>query len=57
MKITKFVDSNGFEYINCGSREKVKHNRIWEFDKVKNDWYSFTEHLYLSEYERMNGIK
>jgi hypothetical protein len=37
MKITKFVSSRDYEYINCGIREKVKYNRIWEFDKVKND--------------------
>jgi hypothetical protein len=45
-----------YEYMNCGIRQKVKYNRVWEFDEVQNDWYSFTEHIYMNEYERMNGI-
>lgn len=56
MKKTKFTNQWDYEYINCGILEKVKYNRVWEFDEVQNDWYSFTEHIYLNEYERMNGI-
>ena len=56
MKITKYTNDGDYEYINCGILEKVKYNRVWEFDEVQNDWYSFTEHLYMNEYERMQGI-
>ena len=56
MKIMKYTDNWDYEYINCGILEKVKYNRIWEFDEVQNEWYSFTEHLYMNEYERMHGI-
>lgn len=56
MKITKYTSNTDYEYINSGIRQKVKYNRIWEFDEVQNEWYSFTEHLYMTEYERMHGI-
>jgi hypothetical protein len=56
MRITKYTSNSDYEYMNCGIRQKVKYNRVWEFDEVQNDWYSFTEHIYMNEYERMNGI-
>ena len=38
MKITKYANNGDYEYINCGIRQKVKYNRIWELDEMKNDW-------------------
>lgn len=56
MKITKFTSQWDYEYINFGILEKVKYGQIWEFDEIQNDWYSFTGHIYMNEYERLNGI-
>ena len=44
-------------YYNCGIKELLKYNIVWTFDKIMQDYYSFTHHVYLTEYERLNGIK